>query len=80
MDYVSETCEIGIMIVFYVLSIYQFFSGNVDGVSRVTNYFPQPVTARIVRITAESKHGNRWQMRFEIVGNKRNLEDGNNIN
>ena len=36
----------------------------------VTYHFPEPIYARIIRITCLSRDGDKWQMRFEILGCK----------
>ena len=55
---------------------FQIFEANTDRNTTVTSYFPKPVYARIVRITCLTKNeGNLWQMKFEILGCKRQIGD-----
>ena len=55
---------------FFYVSILQIFDANTDAVTEVTVLFPEPITARVVRITGEEKAHSNWQIRFEILGCK----------
>ena len=51
----------------------QEFEANTDIHTPVPSIFPEPVYARVVRITCLDRnrniiHGESWQMRFEILG------------
>ena len=48
----------------------QIFDANTDAVTEVAILFPEPIMARVVRITGEEKARVRWQIRFEILGCK----------
>ena len=52
------------------LSTLQIFDANTDTDTEVTILFPEPIMARVVRITGEEKAAERWQIRFEILGCK----------
>ena len=51
------------------VSTLQIFDANTDTVTEVTILFPEPITARVVRITGEEAKS-RFQIRFEILGCK----------
>ena len=53
--------------------MFQIFTANTDRKTAVTSTFPDPVFARIVRITCLTRNDGsvNWQMRFEILGCKR---------
>ena len=60
------------------LSTLQIFDANTDTVTAVTILFPEPIIARVVRITGEEKAGGYWQIRFEIIGCKAVIHCNNN--
>ena len=52
----------------FMCVILQIFYGNLDGEGVVTSFFLKPIYARIVRITCLTRAGEKWQLRFEILG------------
>ena len=54
-------------LIFLYFSPFQIFTANSDASTPVEILFPEPVYARIVRITCMTSH-NAVKMRFEILG------------
>ena len=54
----------------FMCVILQIFYGNLDGEAVVTSVFLKPIYTRMIRITCITRHGDKWQLRFEILGCK----------